>query len=108
MKINGINKDEWKCGGQEFIYATKILDSMGIPQIDREKVLEICRDFDERSSVSFGRRILIKADFNMEIIKNLQFAHKLCLDQSSTLPQPNHKVPRNTPKSNQTIEYFRR
>jgi len=38
------DRDEWKCGGSEFIYAKKILTSMGIPQIDQEKVLEICKE----------------------------------------------------------------
>ena len=40
-KFNG---DEWKCGGQKFPYATKILDSMGIPLADQEKILEICKE----------------------------------------------------------------
>ena len=36
--------DEWKCGGQEFPYARKILTSMGISPADQEKVLEICEE----------------------------------------------------------------
>ena len=36
--------DEWKCGGPEFPYARKILDSMGISLVDQEKVLEICKE----------------------------------------------------------------
>jgi hypothetical protein len=36
--------DEWKCGGQKFPYATKILDSMGIPQNDKEIMLEIYKE----------------------------------------------------------------
>lgn len=36
--------DEWKCGGPEFLYARKILTSMGITQEDQEKVLEICKE----------------------------------------------------------------
>jgi len=36
--------DEWKCGGPEFPYAREILTAMRIPQIDQEKVLEICKE----------------------------------------------------------------
>ena len=35
---------EWRCGGPEFTYARKILTSMRIPQVDQEKVLEICKE----------------------------------------------------------------
>ena len=42
------DKDEWKCGGQEYEYATEILESMGIPPIDQEKLLEICKEFGGR------------------------------------------------------------
>ncbi len=40
-KFNG---DEWECGGSEFLYARKILESMGISPIDQEKLLEICKE----------------------------------------------------------------
>lgn len=42
------DKDEWKCGGQEYEYATEIFESMGIPQIDQRKVLEICKELGGR------------------------------------------------------------
>ena len=35
---------EWRCGGPEFTYARKILTLMKIPQVDQEKVLEICKE----------------------------------------------------------------
>ena len=37
-------RGEWKCGGSEFPYARKILDSMGIIPTDQEKLLEICKE----------------------------------------------------------------
>lgn len=37
-------KDEWKCSDREYEYVTEILESMGIPLIDQEKVLNICKE----------------------------------------------------------------
>ena len=37
-------EDEWKCGGPEFPYTRKVLTLMRIPQIDQEKVIEICKE----------------------------------------------------------------
>ena len=36
--------DEWKCGGPEFPYTREVLTLMRIPQIDQEKVIEICKE----------------------------------------------------------------
>ena len=37
---------EWKCGGKEFTYSKKILNSINIPQGEQEKFFKICREYD--------------------------------------------------------------
>lgn len=49
--------DKWKCGGPEFPYARKILDSMGISPTDQEKVLEVCKE----NGALYDCEILMKA-----------------------------------------------
>lgn len=41
-QYNGI---KWRCGGKEFTYAKKILNTMNISKEDQEKFLEICKEF---------------------------------------------------------------
>ena len=53
--------DEWKCGGPEFPYAREILTAMRIPQIDQEKVLEICKE----NGGYCDCEILMNAAFNL-------------------------------------------
>ena len=41
-QYNGI---KWRCGGKEFTYSKKVLNTMNISKEDQEKFLEICKEF---------------------------------------------------------------
>lgn len=39
-------REDARCSGSEFTYARKILTLMRIPQIDQERILDICQRYD--------------------------------------------------------------